>query len=357
MRAIGVEEEFLLVSDSGDRLISEGDDVAGAADRATPEEQQVDHELKRAQVETGTAPSTSLVDVDEQVRRMRAELAAAASCRGARVAALGTWPLAGGSPTTPDERYVAMTARFGVLARQQLTCGQHVHVDVADRNEAVRVIDGIRSWLPVLRAISANSPYWQGEDSGYASYRSVLWGQWPTAGPTAVFGSVERYDQVVRALIATGAAMDEAMIYFDARVSVRYPTVEIRIADVCGDAGDAVLIAGLCRGLVETAADPGMGLEPAPLELLRAATWRAARFGVSDELSFQGLTRPAAEALGALVDAIRPALARAGDLDLVEAGIHRVLTRGTGADRQRASFARTGDLRDVVLDACEQTLA
>ncbi len=111
--------------------------------------------------------------------------------------------------------------------------------------------------------MSSNSPFWNGVDSGYASYRSQVWQRWPTAGPTGTFGSAAAYQQVVDALVATGSALDRAMIYFDARLSERYPTLEIRVADVCLRAEDTVLIGALARALVETSARRGRRRRPA----------------------------------------------------------------------------------------------
>ena len=148
-----------------------------------------------------------------------------------------------------------MAEQFGLTQAEQLACGCHVHVSVESPEEGVAVLDRIRVWLPVLTALSANSPYWQGEDTRYASFRSQAWGRWPSAGPIEVQGSVQRYRAMVSTLVGTGVLLDEAMAYFDARLSARYPTVEIRVADVCLRAEDAVLVAALCRGLVDTAAE------------------------------------------------------------------------------------------------------
>ena len=158
---------------------------------------------------------------------------------------------------TVKSRYQAMTEHFGLTTSEQLTCGCHVHVGVESPEEGVAVLDRIRPWLPVLLAISANSPYWQGQDTGYASFRSQAWNRFPSAGPTGVFGSVEGYRSYADALVATGVLLDHAMIYFDARLSDRYPTVELRVADT-------VLIATLARALVETAVTSWRHHAPAP---------------------------------------------------------------------------------------------
>ena len=110
------------------------------------------------------------------------------------------------------------------MARQQLSCGMHVHVGLESRAEGVAVLDRIRPWLSVLMALSANSPFAHGVDTGYASYRTVLWGQWPTATVTEAFGDEAGYDRVIAELIASEAALDDGMIYFEARLSASYPT-------------------------------------------------------------------------------------------------------------------------------------
>lgn len=244
-----------------------------------------------------------------------------------------------------------MVDTFGLLARQQLTCGQYVHVSVESRAEGVGVVDRIAPWLPVLVAASANSPFWQGEDTGYASYRTIVWGLWPTAGPTGGFGDEARYD----------AAMDDGMLYFDARLSARYPTVEIRVADVCCDVDDAVLIVVLSRALVESAAkswragEPALDLRP---DLLKAASWGAARYGLAGNL-FDPVARrsiPAFELLDHLVARLEPELRLYGDLELAKVGVDRLRHNAVGAAAQREAFAVNNSLHEVVVDAVRRTL-
>jgi carboxylate-amine ligase len=248
-----------------------------------------------------------------------------------------------------------MVERFGITAAEHLVCGCHVHVSVASDEEAVGVIDRIRVWLPVLLAISANSPFWQGQDTGYASFRSQAMVRWPSAGPTEVFGSAAAYHRIVSGMVASRVLLDEDMVYFDARVSAHYPTVEIRVADVCSDARDAVLLAGLSRALVDTAArewSQGQPCPAVPTTMLRLATWQAARAGVDGALLDPLTYRPrrAAEVLAGLVTHIRAALEANGDVALVEDRLHRVLSRGNGARRQRSVLEKTGRLVDVVAD-------
>ena len=243
---------------------------------------------------------------------------------------------------------------------EELTCGCHVHVGIGSEEEAVGVLDRIRPWLAPLLALSANSPYWQGSDTGYASYRSQVWGRWPTAGPTGLFGTAAGYRAATRSLLDTDTVLDEGMLYFDARVSRTHPTVEIRIADVCRDADDAVLVAALVRGMVATAAAEwraDRAPDPVVTGVLRLAAWRAGRSGLDDRLVDPTTWRPApaAEVVARLVEHVSPALEESGDLALVRELARTVLRRGNGAALQREAMRRTGDLRAVVADVVAAT--
>lgn len=355
-RTVGVEEEFLLVRGSSPRLAPVGDATVAAA--AAGSQGQFEHEYKREQAELGTQPHESLTELGAELRLRRRELADGAAVYGARLAALGTSPLDDHASPTPGERYVRMAELFGRVSQLQLTCGMHVHVSVESPAEGVAVLDRLRPWLSVLVALSTNSPYLAGQDTGYASYRSVMWGQWPTAGVTEAFGTVEGYQRARQSLLDSGAALDHGMIYFDARLSARYPTVEIRVADVMPYADDAVTLAALARGLVATAAADGTVPVVARTELLKAASWRAARFGVDGELVDVATSRsvPAWDLVDALVAWVAPALATTGDTALVADGLAAIRSRGTGATLQRNAFAARGEWADVVDAAVTQTL-
>ena len=358
-RSVGVEEEFLLVRSSSPRLAAVGDQVVDLAGEGS--QGQFEPELKREQAELGTAPHRDLADLHAELWQRRAELGEAARRVGVRLLATATSPLDERVSTTADRRYERMTEVFGRVARVQLTCGMHVHVAIESREEGVAVLDRIRGWLPVLAALSSNSPFLAGQDTDYASYRTVLWGHWPTAGVTDPFGTVEQYDRAREALLASGAALDDGMIYFDARLSARYPTLEIRVCDVCADVADAPVLAALARALVSTAASQAVaGAEPPGIrtELLRAMRWRAARWGVDGELADprSGAPVPAWQLVDELVEELGPALSDAGDERLVRAGLERLRERGTGAALQRAAYD-DGGIAGVVDSLAERTLA
>ncbi len=371
-RTVGVEEEFLLVDGNGvprpvgGQVVAESERAArsqpSGVRRSSDDLPGVEHELQQEQAETGTRVWTSLDDLRADLVRRRQHLAAAAARHDVGVAAIGTSPFPGRPTITPDERYLRMTAEYGALAQQELTCGCHVHVGIGSRAEGAAVVSAIQPWLSVLLALSANSPFWQGVDTGYASYRRLMWDLWPTSGPTPPFRDEQDYDDTVERLIGSGVALDAGMVYFDARLSAKYPTVELRVADVCTDPDDAVLVAALARGLVDTAAArtaDGAGWPVARAELLRGAAWRAARSGLAGDLvdPVAGVAVPAADRVARLVELVGPALERHGDTDRVETGVKRLFDQGTGADRQRQDFAHTGDLRDVVRRAAERTVA
>jgi carboxylate-amine ligase len=262
---------------------------------------------------------------------------------------------------SPNDRYRAMVDTYGEVARHGGTCGMHVHVVIDSDEEGVAVIDRIAPWLPTVLAISANSPFYNDRDTGYASWRSQVWTRWPTGGSTQAFGSVEAYDRLCQFLLDSGAARDPGMFYFEARLSVDHPTVEVRVSDMCTDPADTMLIAAVVRGLVETAAGAWRSGSEVPVwraEELRACHWRAAKFGVTDALVLPDARslRGSREVLEALVSEIRPALEEAGDLEVVAEGIDRVLSH-SGATAQRAAYERTGDVCGVVDDLVERTRA
>jgi carboxylate-amine ligase len=366
-RSVGVEEELLLVDPQDGHAVPVAGELLGghatAAGAALTPFGALQAELQQQQVETATPPRTDLADLAADLRARRSLADGFARSVGARVAALATSPLPAQPRLTPDvARYRTMSREFGLTCAEQLTCGCHVHVAVASDEEGVAVLDRIRPWLPVLTAVATNSPFWSGVDTGYAGFRTQAWSRWPGTGPTDLFGSAAAYHDAVSAMIATGSLLDEGMVYFDARLSRHYPTVEVRVPDVCLDVDDAVLVAALARGLVDTAAAQWRGGVPAvavPTTLLRLATWRASRSGLDDGLvhPLGQRLRPAAVVVAALLDHVRPALAANGDLRLVELLLDQVLTRGSGARHQRRVAEATGRLSDVVADAVERTSA
>jgi len=357
-RSVGVEEEFLLVEPGTGHPMAVAGTVLQAAGQAAGSD--LEAELQQQQLETNSRPCQSLDDLHRELRRCRSAAATAAGRAGAQAAALGTSPVPVQPRPVRTSRYERMAEAFGLTAHEQLTCGCHVHVEVSSADEGVAVLDRARPWLAVLLALSANSPFWQGLDSSYASFRYQVWGRWPSSGPTEPFGTAEAYRETVQQMVGTGTLLDTGMVYFNARLSERYPTIEIRIADVCLRADDAVLIAALARALVETEARSwreGRPVLQPRTELLRLAAWRASRSGLDDALlnPVTGLPEQVQIVVNMLLDHCRDALADAGEDDTVAELLTALLARGNGAAFQRAAYRQSGHLSDVISSAVKVT--
>jgi glutamate---cysteine ligase / carboxylate-amine ligase len=359
-RTLGVEEELLLVDPASGEPLA----VAGVALRRSGESSDegagVEGELMQQQLETGTRPVSDATELLRELRAWRRRADEHAQQAGARVAALPTSPLPVVPRTTPSERYREIAAEFGITQAEQLACGMHVHVSTHSEDEAVGALDRVRPWLPVLTALSAASPFWQGVDTGHASFRNQLWHRWPSAGSPGPFGSPAAYHSLVGELVATGAIVDDGMAYFDVRLARDYPTLELRVADVCPRVEVAALVAVLGRALVDRAArdwesgTPGPDLTPVTAALM---TFRAARSGLAGDLvdPVSRRPRPAAEVVAALVDHVAEPLAEAGDRELVDDVVGSLLRDGTAAERHRRVAGDDLDLVAVVHDTVAQT--
>ncbi|MBB2911930.1 carboxylate-amine ligase [Streptosporangium becharense] len=347
--AVGVEEEFHVVDLDTRHLVPR----AGVLLEQLPAD-RFTHELQRSVVEANSRPFVRLEDLGHDLTALRRTVIGAADGVGLGIAAAGSVPLVDleALKISPDPRYEQMLADYQLLTREQLICGTQVHAEVDNRDLAVAVAHRLAPWLPPLLALSSSSPYWLGSDTGYASYRPLIWQRWPTTGPVAAFSSAAEYDRVVGELVRSGVITDPGMIYFDIRPSAHLPTVELRICDGCPRVDDVVLIAGLFRALVAreleaVQRDPGRTVR---LEMVRAATWRAARSGLEGELvdPTEGVPRPAAEVIRRMLEDLRPHLEEAGDWEIVTSLASDALARGSSSARQRRAFARGGRLSDVV---------
>jgi glutamate---cysteine ligase / carboxylate-amine ligase len=348
---LGVEEELHVVDLVTRELVPRAPEVLARLDPDA-----FSAELHRSVVETNTPVAATLDDLRDGIVGRRRSAIGVAESLGLGLVATGTVPLVDleSLPVTPTSRYRRMLDDYQLLAREQLICGAQVHVGVPDRDEAVAVAQRVASALPVLLALSASSPYWMGEDSGYASVRSLVWLRWPTAGDPGVLNSAAEHDELVADLIASGTITDPKMVYFDVRPSAHLPTVELRVTDSSPDADTVVLLAGLFRGLVLRARQEyraGTPFKPVRPPLHRAAMWRAARSGLEGDLL--DLPRspspiPAAAAVERLVGDLRPQLEELGDWEQVFDLSVRALSRGSSAARQRRAMSRRGRISDVV---------
>ena len=331
-----------------------------ADEREDEQPEELEQEIFLQQIEVNTEPTHSLVELRAHLVSGRQRAASAADSAGAALIAVPT-PLFADSEgdLTPKPRYQEMLELYGEVGRRGPVCGMHVHVEIEDDDEGVRIIDRIQPWLPALVALSANSPFNKGVDTSYASWREQEWDGWPSAGPVEPFGDAERYHEAVRRLVGSGALLDKAMVYFDARLAELHPTVEIRVADVCTNIDDALVVAALTRALVETMAAADEHDPPWRIELLRAGRWLARRYGVTGSLldPHTGSPRPAAEVVHLVLDHAADALRAAGDEDLVRDAVERLLHDGGGAGRQRAAAGDGVDIDAVAQDLLRRTRA
>ncbi|HET6705044.1 carboxylate-amine ligase, partial [Amycolatopsis sp.] len=242
------------------------------------------------------------------------------------------------------------------------TCACHVHVGIPSPELGVRVLTGLRPWLAPLLAISANSPLARNEDSGWASGRYPLWSRWPTANPPLDWPDAAAYAASVEGAVRRGEALDGNGVYYYARLSPKYPTVEVRIADVGLTAEDAVLLAGLVRALVATIlAEARAGVAPRPVRtaLVVASLTAAARGGYPGHGidPFTGQVLPHHVLVGRLLEYVQPALQANGDFATIDRQLAAVQAGETGAARQRALFAEAGSPAALVAQLASATLA
>ena len=343
--AVGVEEEYQLVDRVSGKLIPDCKKVMRnlrKLPQAASSHAEIQHELHLNQIEMASEVCQTLDEVRRSLIRTRRLLIESSDRSGVALAAAGTNPLAvpAEPALTPKDRYRAMTERFQQIARDLFIFGCHVHVTMEDRELGVEVMNGVHRWLPMLQALSANSPFWDGHDTGYASYRRELWVQWPMAGPPPHFEGLADYERCIEDLVRTTAIQDESFIYWDVRLPTRVPTIEFRGADVMTSIDDVVGYVGLIRAIVmQTKADVLSGRSSRRVRptLLSFALWQAARYGVGDmlvdPLSCEKL--PASDYAGRMLETVAPSLDLCGDRELVEAFVQRVVESGNGADRQR----------------------
>lgn len=355
--SLGVEEEYQIIDPQTRALKARVARVLPAAQSEVGE--AVQNELFQSQIEIGTPACQNLADVRHHLTRLRRAIAKAAGSDGEVIAASSTHPFARPDEQrfTPKARYFGIAKDYQQVARMNLIWGCHVHVGINDRETTIQIMNRARGWLPVLVALSANSPFWMGDDTGYASFRTELWRLWPMSGTPQYFQDRGQYDDLVRCLVKTGAISDETKIYWDMRPADRFQTLEFRATDIGLTIDDGVLLAGLAQGVARQCYEEYLqesqekaGFEPVRPELMRAAEWRAARYGLDGDLIdvHAGESVSAAVLVNRMLHWLRPALESLGSWDEVEALTQQVLQRGNGARRQRDVYHKSGRLEDVV---------
>jgi carboxylate-amine ligase len=341
---LGVEEEFLLLDPATGATVPRASRVLDGH-RPLPDGATLQRELRATQVEAATGICVDAHQLRAQLVRGRRFLREAAGLHDTVIAASGTSVLSGPAALGDNEgRFGQIDTLYRGMVADYEACGCHVHVGVPDRETAVAVVNHLRPWVPALLALSVNSPFDHGRDTGYGSWRIVQQSRFPGAGVPPSFADLASYDDEVARLVECGALVDAAMSFWLVRPSKRLPTIEFRVADTALTVDEAVLQALLSRALVRRAlADLERGVAGPHLsdQVAAAAVWAAARDGLDGSGVHPGLAQqvPAERIVANLLEHVRPALEDTGDLRFVREQVRRLQSGGTGARRQRHAVA------------------
>ena len=336
---IGVEEEYWLVhQDSGDLIEKQPADLMDAMTKVMGE--QVTKEFHGSQIEIGTRVCHSSQDVRQELVRLRSQISAIAAQYELAIIAASTHPTAEWDKQmhSEGEHYQSLVQDFRQVILRLLICGMHVHIGVEDKDLRIELINQMNYFLPHLLALSTSSPFWRGKNMGLKSYRLSLFDNLPRSGPPEVFSSYAEYERIIEVLLSSGAIDNPAKIWWDIRPSTKWPTMEMRITDICTSIDDAVCIASLTRCIARSLYRlrcQNQSWRKYPQILLKQNRWMAQRAGISDGLiDFgQGVIKPFASLADELIEFVRDDMEYFDCCNDIE-HIHTILQRGTSADRQ-----------------------
>ncbi|MFL6452019.1 MAG: carboxylate-amine ligase [Bryobacteraceae bacterium] len=357
---IGIEEEYQTIDPETRDLRSHVESEILTKGKTLLKE-AVKAEMHQSVVEIGTGVCSNIVDASEQLKDLRSQMCALASQNGLRLAAAGTHPFADwrNQEIFPDERYHVIVQDLKMVARANLIFGLHVHVGVEDREVAIQLMNAARYFLPHILALSTNSPFWLGMDTGLKSYRCKVFDKFPRTNIPDYFPSWGEYDSFVRLLIKTNCIDNAKKIWWDIRPHPNFPTLEFRICDVPLRADETLAIAALIQATVAKlyklyAANQGFRLYRRVL--IMENKWRALRYGLEGKLiDFGKQTEvPVRDLIYEYLNFIEDVVDELGSRQQINY-IHRILEMGTGADRQLQVYRDTGDLKKVVDYMIEET--
>jgi carboxylate-amine ligase len=341
---IGIEEEYHLVDVRTRALAAEAPaDFVAECERALGP--QVSPEFMRSQIEVGTRPCRTLSEAQADLKRLRAGIVVSAARHGLAPIAASTHPFAraGQSLHTDRERYHALARDLAGVGRRLLVSGMHVHIGIEDDEQRIDLMNQLRYFLPHLLMLSTSSPFWEGEDTGLKSWRLAIFRELPRTGLPGRFNSWDEYRQTVDVLVRGKVMEDASKIWWDLRPSARFPTLEMRITDICTRVDDAITVAALyvcIARMLHRLRRNNQSWRSYPVFLLEENRWRAQRYGLSGSLfDFgRGELVPNADLLEEILALVHEDAVALGCLDEVQ-GARRILAEGTSADRQVACFA------------------
>ncbi len=349
---IGIEEEYQIIDPETRELKSYITEILKEDSVVLGE---VKPELHQSMVEVGTRVCRTPAEVRAELVRLRGMVMGLAAKKGLRIAAAGSHPFSSWmtQEITPLERYVGVREDLQDLAQRLLIFGTHVHIGIEDREFLIDAMNVCRYLLPHVLALSTSSPFWMGRNTGLKSYRSVVFRNFPRTGIPPTMGSWYEFEQLANVMVSTGCIPNASKIWWDVRPSWHYPTLEFRICDVCTRVDEAVCIGAIFQAIIAKLwrlRRDNMTWREYAVGLIEENKWRAIRYGLDGRLIDFGKREefPARDLIRELIEwFLGDVVDELGTRAEVEYA-YRILAEGTSADRQLATFRRTGDLHAVV---------
>jgi carboxylate-amine ligase len=358
---LGVEEEYMVVDPHTRELTSHDQKIVEIASNYIQD--SVKAEMHQAVVEVGTGVCKDVEQAFSEIRRLRKIVSEVAGSLNLRIGAAGTHPFSHWSKQliTPNPRYDEIVQEMQEAARSNLIFGLHVHVGIANKNMAIHIMNTIRYFLPHVYALSCNSPFWEGRNTGFKSFRTKVFDKFPRTGIPDRFDSWDDFKNYVNLLIKTNCIDNAKKIWWDVRVHPFYDTIEFRICDVPTRIDETIAITAVFQALVVKLYKlrlQNMSFIMYTRTLINENKWRASRYGIDGKLIDFGKqveldTRVLILELLDFIDDVVDELGSRGAINY----IHTILESGTGADRQLAVYAETGSLEKVVDYILDETIA
>lgn len=349
---LGIEEEYMVVDPKTRELTSHDQKIVELAEKVLND--QVKAEMHQAVVEVGTGICQNIDEAHRDIKRLRKGVSEIAKSLGLRIGASGTHPFSHWSKQliTPNPRYDAIVNEMQEAARSNLIFGLHVHVGMTDKNMAIHIVNTIRYFLPHVYALSCNSPFWEGRNTGFKSFRTKVFDKFPRTGLPDYFSDWDDFKNYVNLLIKTGCIDNAKKIWWDIRVHPFFDTIEFRICDVPMRVEETTAIAALFQALVVKLyklRKQNMGFILYTRALINENKWRACRYGIDGKLIDFGKQTEVdtRELIHELLDFIDDVVDELGSRNAINY-VYKMLEEGTGADRQLKVFNETKNLETVV---------
>lgn len=358
---VGIEEEYMIVNPQTRELTSHQNRIVEQAEKDLLKD-KVKAELHQAVVEVGTSVCRNVEEAYSDIRLLRETIAKYANDEGLKVGASATHPFSlwYNQSITENPRYHEIVNEMQDAARSNLIFGLHVHVGMETREMAIHIANSVRYFLPHIFTLSTNSPFWEGRNTGFKSYRSKVFDKFPRTGIPDFFESIEEYDNYIKVLIKTNCIDNAKKIWWDLRVHPHYNTIEFRICDILLTTDETIAVAALfqavCAKLYKLRLQ-NMNYMIYKRSFINENKWRASRYGIEAKLIDFGKEEEVHTRLliGELLDFIDDVVDDLGSRNAIDY-VPKILETGTGADRQLAVYSETGDLRSVVDFVCDQFL-